>query len=242
MGYTAIYTYAPSVVPRQPIHQIPSAPSTRRSSIDSGVSRISPLSSTESSEEEASRYPHKSKQNRIKQVYEEIKQYFQGFGVYAKSEQDVLRGMDTCRVHVKNFNGLNKILEVLKEVNNHPGVQLRRVATPISMKNKFQMKGFIVYMKVAEESMVQIIQGIFSKYSDLYKKCDIAKTKEQTEFERAQKRATPVKFNKLQNHTAVLNTTFRNPNISVNKVSGKTVTLNGLNTRRTRYNMISPAC
>merc|ERR1712080_754005 len=45
------------------------------------------------------------------------------------------------------------------------------------MKNRFQKKGFIVYMKLEKESMVPIVQSIFSGYSKLYKKCDIARPK-----------------------------------------------------------------
>lgn len=249
VGYTAIYTYAPQVVakPSVPSYNTSasnSTASTRKSSVSS-EGPLAPVSSIEShcsDDDTKGKYQHKSKQNRITQVYNEIKDFFQSQGVYARSEQDVLRGMDTCRVHVKNFAGLNKILEILQEVHAHPKIQLKRVATPISMKNKFQMKGFIVYMKVVEESMVPFVQGIFSKYTDLYKKCDIAKTKEMTEMEKSQKSTAPAKFNKLQNHTAVLNTNFLNPNVSVNKVCGKTVTLNGLVAQRTRYNTISPAC
>ena len=49
---------------------------------------------------------------------------------------------------------MNNILKALQEVHAHPQIQIRRLATPISMKNKYQMKGFIVYVKVVEESMV----------------------------------------------------------------------------------------
>merc|ERR1711981_627631 len=104
-----------------------------------------------------------------------------------------------------------------------------------------------VYMKLVSESMVPIVQEIFAKYYDLYKKCDIAKTREQTALEKAQKLQStttvtkPLKYNKLENHTVVLNTKFLSPNMSVSKVSGKTVTINGL-ISRSRNNMIAPAC
>jgi len=124
------------------------------------------------------KFPHRSKQNCITQTYEEIKSYFNPLGIYAEGEEDVLRGDDVCRVHVKNYNGLKKILDVLKQVYSHKDITLKRLATPISMKNKFQKKGFIVYMQVSDVSQVPIVQWIFSNYSDLYKKCDVALKKD----------------------------------------------------------------
>jgi len=277
VGYTALYfpattttttvptlpTLAPPtpvnmmnlMVNNNPVNQISSSMSSENLTDD--CSRDNSRASSEAGDSEdflSRKYPHKSKQNRIKQVYDEIKEYFTKEGCYAASEKEVLRGMDTCRIHVKNFAGLNKILEILQEVHAHPQVQFLRIATPISKKNKFQMKGFIVYMKLVDEKMVPFVQEIFSKYTHLYKKCDIAKTREQTALEKAQKTATSttikttstteiVKHNKLENHTVeVLNRQFLTvPNLSVTKVSNKTVTINGL-VARNRTNFIAPCC
>jgi len=127
------------------------------------------------------KFAHRSKQNCINEVYDNIKKFFEPLGVYADGENEVLRGEDTCRVHVKNYAGLKKILEVLQEVYNHEKVTLTRMATCISMKNKFQKKGFICYMKLSNVNQVPIVKDIFAKYSHLYKKCDVAAPKEQVE-------------------------------------------------------------
>jgi len=179
--YTAIYTNAPSV------SAVSSAKSMSSVSTDAVSSTSQSNSRCASPEEERSleqtntqprrKFPHKSKQIRIDQVHQEVAQYFTKEGCYATGENEVLRGEDTCRVHVKTFQGLNKILDVLKQVHNHQEVTIKRIATPISMKNRFQKKGFIVYMKLEEEKMVPIVQSIFSGYSKLFKKCDIARPK-----------------------------------------------------------------
>jgi hypothetical protein len=95
-------------------------------------------------------------------------------------EDEVLRGEDTVRAHVKTFHGLNKIKDVLDEVHKCPDCTVRRIATPFSMKNKFQKKGFIVYLKLNSPSEVPAVQAIFARYSEHFKKCDVALPKEKT--------------------------------------------------------------
>jgi len=46
------------------------------------------------------------------------------------------------------------------------------------MKNRFQKKGFIVYLKLASADMVPIVQEIFSHYKEDFAKCDVALKKE----------------------------------------------------------------
>jgi len=148
------------------------------------------------------KFPHRSKQNCISQTYEEIKSYFNPLGIYAEGEEDILRGDDVCRVHVKNYNGLKKILDVLKQVYSHKDVTLKRLATPISMKNKFQKKGFICYMQVSDVSQVPIVQGIFSNYVDLYKKCDVALKKDNNKGLNTANNSTSA--DKVDDHTITL--------------------------------------
>merc|ERR1711997_663268 len=80
--------------------------------------------------------------------------------------------------HVKTYRGLNKIHEPLTDIENSPEITVRKIATPFSMKNKYQKKGFIVYIKLASEDMVPIVQSIFAEYAEWFPKCDIALTKE----------------------------------------------------------------
>jgi len=132
-----------------------------------------------SKEEPAKRkkYPHRSKQIRILEVHASLKEENTARGLYA-DEDEVLRGEDTVRAHVKTFQGLNKIKDVLDEVHKCPDVTVRRIATPFSMKNKFQKKGFIVYLKLASPSEVPAVQAVFARYSEYFKKCDVALPKE----------------------------------------------------------------
>eukprot|EP00494_Astrolonche_serrata_P030676 UN30944 len=181
-GYTAIYTTAP---------QIPQSQQTSVSSDNININNVSstrsrgqtpePVHQTQPTQTVAHKpkrkFPHRSKQVRIQEVHDEVAQFFNPLGLYAFSETEVLRGEDTCRVHVKTYQGLNQILDVLKEVYEHPKIELKRIATPISMKNRYQKKGFIVYMKLANTNQVPLVQAIFEEYKDLYKKCDIAKPK-----------------------------------------------------------------
>merc|ERR1711994_1116821 len=97
-------------------------------------------------------------------------------GGYA-GEHEVLRGADTVRVHVKTYKGLNKIEAALQEVDDCPDVQLRKLATPFSMKNRFQKKGFIVYLRLVHEDMVDSVKAVFKKYEEFFRKCDVAMPK-----------------------------------------------------------------
>merc|ERR1712141_615817 len=113
------------------------------------------------------KYPHRSKQIRILEVHASLKEEYTARGLYA-DEDEVLRGEDTVRAHVKTFQGLNKIKDVLDEVHKCPDVTVCRIATPFSMKNKYQKKGFIVYLKLASPSEVPAVQAIFAKYSEYF--------------------------------------------------------------------------
>merc|ERR1712117_499026 len=70
----------------------------------------------------------------------------------------------------------NEIKGVLEEVR--AAVHISKMSTPISMKNKFQKKGFIVYLKLADEADVPTVKAIFAKYSEHFKKCEVAKAAE----------------------------------------------------------------
>merc|ERR1711997_811264 len=92
-------------------------------------------------------------------------------------EHEVLRGADTVRVHVKTYKGLNKIEAALQEVDDCPDVVLRKLATPFSMKNRFQKKGFIVYLRLRSPDMVDSVKAVFKKYEEFFRKCDVAMPK-----------------------------------------------------------------
>lgn len=122
------------------------------------------------------KFKHGSKQEKIMEVYNRIQKKYTAQGVYA-GEHEVLRGPDTVRVHVKTFKGLDKIEAALQEVDDCPDVQLRKLATPFSMKNRFQKKGFIVYLRLISPDMVDSVKAVFKKYEEFFRKCDVAMPK-----------------------------------------------------------------
>merc|ERR1719150_1617216 len=123
------------------------------------------------------KYKHRSKQERIEQVHAETKEKYTALGLYA-AEDEVLRGFDTIRVHVKTYRGLNVVNQPLDRIMNDPSIHVLKIATPFSMKNKFQKKGFIIYLKLADERQVPMVQAIFKDYEEYFPKCDIALKKE----------------------------------------------------------------
>merc|ERR1719499_272522 len=163
---------------------VPSATETVRSRSSSVVSDVeAEISDSVAAKPQNKKYRHRSKQTRILEVHQKLKEEYTAKGLYA-SDDEVLRGYDTVRIHVKTYEGLKRIQSALTDVENHPEVDLYRIATPISMKNKFQKKGFIVYLKLRDESQVPAVQRIFMSIlkednTPLYKKCEVALAKEE---------------------------------------------------------------
>merc|ERR1711963_437334 len=123
--------------------------------------------------------------------FTKLKEEYTAKGLYA-DEDEVLRGFDTVRVHVKTYKALNRIECPLSDVEKHPGVKVLKIATPFSMKNRFQKKGFIVYLKLADKNMVPIVREIFSHYKEDFAKCDVALKKEdKLALDRAREAAQP---------------------------------------------------
>jgi len=118
-------------------------------------------------------FGYRSKQKKIEQTRSWIKNEFDRQGLFA-AERELVRGHDTVRVHVKTFDGLTDIKHALNQVQNHKGIQIVRVACPFSKKNKFQKKGYIVYLRVREVEQIPFVLEIFSKYKNLYKNCVVA--------------------------------------------------------------------
>jgi len=191
-GYSFV-TVVPSTTPERSVSAepagekdllpIPVEPIVSRSRSSSVVSespresRAEGETSTTTTKPQNKKYRHRSKQVRIMEVHQKLKEEYTAKGLYA-DEDEVLRGFDTVRVHVKTYKALNKIECPLNDVEKHPHVKVLKIATPFSMKNRFQKKGFIVYLKLADKEMVPIVQEIFSHYKEDFAKCDIALKKE----------------------------------------------------------------
>jgi len=131
------------------------------------------MSRAKSSQQRGPKFPWRSKQNKIDVVHDEVQKRFEEMGLWT---EDQLRGADTVRTHVKTFQGLVRIHHALDRVLNS-GVEILKVAAPISMKNKWQKKGFIVYIKLNQED-VQAVMDIFrdSEWDGNFNKTDVALT------------------------------------------------------------------
>merc|ERR1719336_950790 len=112
---------------------------------------------------------YRSKQDMIDKVFLALSQKYTALGLL---ENKGLRGDDTIRVHVKNFNALTRIEEALIAVESHPKVKVSKVSLPFSFRNEFQKKGFLVYLKLEDVTMVPHAQSVFRQY-DEFKKCGV---------------------------------------------------------------------
>jgi hypothetical protein len=194
-GYSFVTVDVPSATPERSVSVEPAAAGekdvllppveqnvsrSRSSSVVSDVpqtSRAEGETTTPTTKQQNKKFRHRSKQVRIMEVHQKLKEEYTAKGLYA-DEDEVLRGFDTVRVHVKTYKALNRIECPLNDVEKHPGVKVLKIATPFSMKNRFQKKGFIVYLKLAHVDMVPIVREIFSHYKEDFAKCDIALKKE----------------------------------------------------------------
>lgn len=105
----------------------------------------------------------------IDTVYFKLSQKYSALGVL---ETSGLRGDDTIRVHVKNFKALARIEQALVAVESNPHVKISKVSLPFSFRNEFQKKGFLVYLKLENVTMVPFAQSVFREY-DEFKKCGV---------------------------------------------------------------------
>lgn len=150
---------------------------SRSSSVVSEPPQVSETSEDTAKPAQNKKYRHRSKQKLILEIHAKLKEEYTAKGLYA-SDDEVLRGFDTVRVHVKTYKALNRVHLPLNDVESHPGVKVLKIATPFSMKNRFQRKGFIVYLKLASPDMVPLVREIFSNYKEDFAKCDVALKKE----------------------------------------------------------------
>jgi len=118
------------------------------------------------------KYGYRSKQNKIDTVHENLEKRYAARGILADKEK-VLRGADVLRLHVKKFDALTKIEQVLDQAEKLPGVSLKSVSIPLSMKNEFQKKGFLVYCQLSSVSCVDKVKSFFQGFPE-FAKCQIA--------------------------------------------------------------------
>jgi len=113
----------------------------------------------------------RTKQVMIEKVFGRLSEKYQALGIL---ESEGLRGEDTIRVHVKNFRALSMIYDALVNIESDPLVRIKKVSLPFSFRNQFQKKGFLVYLKFEEASMVPHAQKVFQGYS-VFQKCGVVR-------------------------------------------------------------------
>lgn len=120
----------------------------------------------------------KSKQKKINVVYHNLIRKFSETG-YLKEEVD--RSYETCRVHAKTWDGLNVIEKALEDILNDESVDLKEIGFHKSMKNKYQQKGILVYIKVGSTEQVERLFDIYNSFGRHLKDHAIAVSKEERE-------------------------------------------------------------
>lgn len=122
------------------------------------------------------KFGYRSKQRKIDRTHRNIQEKFSSLGLFAR-ERELVRGDDTLRIHVKTFEGLTDIQSALSEIHNHKEIEIVRVAAVFSKKNRFQKKGFIVYLKVGSVAEVDISLRLLKRYSNSLRNIAIARAK-----------------------------------------------------------------
>lgn len=120
----------------------------------------------------------KTKQKKINVVYNNL---VERFGKTPFLKQEVDRSYETSRVHAKTWDGLNIIEKALEQVMNDPEIQMQEIGFHKSMKNKYQQKGILVYIKVSSQKQVQKLFKIYDSFDGHLKDHAIAVSKEERE-------------------------------------------------------------
>jgi len=107
------------------------------------------------------RFGFRSKQIKIDRTHSSVLRTFKD--VLAKPDE-LVRGDDTVRVHVKKFRCLTVVEDALADITNDPELNVVKLAAPISKKNAKQKKGFIIYLKIDDASKINKVVTIFKSY------------------------------------------------------------------------------
>jgi len=109
------------------------------------------------------RYGYRTKQNKIEKVYDAVTRHFEELGVLIPEDVGI-RGTTVARLHVKKWNSLCRIEEAILLAEKNTEIQTLRVSCPVSMKNLFQKKGFLIYWETGSEKQVQMLMDSFKSF------------------------------------------------------------------------------
>lgn len=123
------------------------------------------------------KYGYRSKQRKIDRTHKQIQEKYTALGLFAR-ERELVRGDDTLRIHVKTFEGLTDIQTALGEIDTSDEIEMKRIAAVFSKKNKFQKKGFIVYLKVGSVEQVEKTLELLRRFPKSLRNVAIARAKD----------------------------------------------------------------
>lgn len=114
------------------------------------------------------------KQDLIEKTLKELHAMFAG---RVLPDDKALRGPTTVRLHVKTETSILAIVECMTKVSKLPGVLITDISTPISMKNRYQKKGFLCYFRISDESLVSAVLKFVKSNFVCFERCKIALTR-----------------------------------------------------------------
>jgi len=171
------------------------------------------------------RYGYRTKQDKIENVYARVTEYFSNQGVLVPEDHGV-RGETVARVHIKKWLSLVKIEEAIVLVEADPRINTVRVSAPVSMKNQYQKKGFLIYWETETVEGLNHLMTHFKSYNekdedgswkmDEFQKIGVALQNDETKFPNAvineQETSPSVETIVPKASLASLNTCFATPN------------------------------
>jgi len=109
------------------------------------------------------RYGYRTKQNKIEKVYAAVTEHFAELGVLIPEDVGI-RGTNVARLHVKKWHSLCRIEEAIEKVESDARIVTQRVSCPVSMKNLYQKKGFLIYWETQDEEQTKLLMDVFRSY------------------------------------------------------------------------------
>jgi len=114
---------------------------------------------------------YRRKQDMIENTLKEVHDMFSGLVL---PDDQALRGDDTVRLHVKTEPAIKSIVECMTEVKALPGIEITAISTPVSMKNRYQKKGFLMYFRISNTELIDsVLVHIKSNYP-CFERCKVA--------------------------------------------------------------------
>lgn len=105
------------------------------------------------------------RQKLINSVYEKVTQFCIERNIIADKDEHI--SGDLLRIYVTSAYAINNIYNILNQMSN--AVKISKVQTRVSMKSKTQKKGFILFMKFADNNEIPKVKEIINKHCEAVK-------------------------------------------------------------------------